>query len=67
MNEHTKELVGCLSEECSSMQDVHDLLKELFKGTIEQMLEACSALSLRESGFAAAQSWAVHNGRAFGV
>lgn len=40
MNEHAKELVGILSDECDSMQDVHDLLKELFKGTIEQMLEA---------------------------
>ena len=29
-----------LSEQCESMLDVHDVLKELFKGTIEKMLEA---------------------------
>lgn len=40
MNERAKELVGLLSDECDSMQDIHDLLKELFKGTIEEMLES---------------------------
>lgn len=40
MHEKGKELVELLSEQCESMQDVHDLLKELFKGTIEKMLEA---------------------------
>jgi len=40
MNEHARELVGLLSTECSTMQDVHEMLKELFKGTIEEMLES---------------------------
>ena len=40
MNEKARELVSLLSEECSNMQDVQGLLKELFKGTIEEMLEA---------------------------
>lgn len=39
MNEKARELVGLLAEECESMQDVQDLLKNLFKGTIEEMLE----------------------------
>jgi putative transposase len=29
-----------LSEECQSLGDVQDMLKHLFKGTIESMLEA---------------------------
>lgn len=33
------ELVEILSQECSSLEDVHELLKSLFKGTIEKMLE----------------------------
>jgi transposase-like protein len=40
MNEKAKELVGMLAQECDSMQDIQDLLKNLFKGTIEEMLEA---------------------------
>ena len=39
MNDTAKELVALLSEECQSMNDVQDLLKNLFKGTIENMLE----------------------------
>jgi len=35
-----KELVALLSSECQSLGDVQDLLKNLFKGTIETMLEA---------------------------
>jgi putative transposase len=35
-----KELVTLLSAECQSLGDVQDLLKNLFKGTIESMLEA---------------------------
>ncbi len=35
-----KELAALLSAECQSMGDVQDLLKNLFKGTIETMLEA---------------------------
>jgi putative transposase len=35
-----KELVALLSEECRNLGDVQDLLKHLFKGTIESMLEA---------------------------
>ena len=37
--ERAKELVTLLSEECGNMQDVQVLLKNLFKGTIESMLE----------------------------
>lgn len=40
MHERAKELVGLLSTECENMEDVQALLKTLFKGTIEQMLEA---------------------------
>jgi len=40
MNERFKELVGLMAQECESMQDIQDLLKNLFKGTIEEMLEA---------------------------
>ena len=40
MNERAKELVSLLAQECNSMQDIHDLLKGLFKGTIEEMLES---------------------------
>ena len=38
--ERARELIGLLSEECENMQDVQMLLKNLFKGTIESMLEA---------------------------
>ena len=37
--ERAKELVGLLSSECDNLEDVQSLLKNLFKGTIEQMLE----------------------------
>lgn len=40
MREKAKELVTLLAEECENMEDVQALLKNLFKGTIEQMLEA---------------------------
>ena len=40
MNERFKELVGLMAQECDSMQDIQDLLKNLFRGTIEEMLEA---------------------------
>ena len=33
-------LAVLLSEECHSVEDVHQLLKDLFKGTLESMLEA---------------------------
>lgn len=39
MNEKANELVKLLAQECNSMQDVQDMLKNLFKGTVEQMLE----------------------------
>lgn len=29
-----------LARDCKSVEDVHDLLKELFKGTLEEILEA---------------------------
>jgi len=38
--EKAKELVGLLSAECGSLEDVQALLKNLFKGTVESMLEA---------------------------
>ena len=40
MNEAAKELTALLSAECKNMSDVQDMLKNLFKGTIETMLEA---------------------------
>lgn len=39
MNENAKKLVALLSEECHSMTDVQEMLKNLFKGTVEAMLE----------------------------
>ena len=39
MNETAKQLVSVLSEECQSLRDVQEMLKNLFKGTIEAMLE----------------------------
>ena len=39
MNETAKQLVALLSEECQSMSDVQAMLKNLFKDTIESMLE----------------------------
>lgn len=35
-----RELARLLSQECQSVEDVHQLLKALFKGTLETMLEA---------------------------
>jgi putative transposase len=40
MHEKEKELAGLLSKQCTNMEDVHNLLKSLFKGTLEEMLEA---------------------------
>lgn len=40
MDDRKQELVKLLAEECTNMQDVQNLLKDLFRGTIEQMLEA---------------------------
>jgi len=40
MHEREKELIGLLAENCTNMSDVQSLLKGLFKGTIERMLEA---------------------------
>jgi len=40
MHEKAKELIGILTEDCENMEDVQALLKSLFKGTIEQMLES---------------------------
>lgn len=40
MTEKMKELAGLLSQECGNLEDVQGLLKGLFKGTLEQMLEA---------------------------
>jgi len=40
MHEKQKELVKMLAKECGSLDDIQDLLKSLFKGTIEEMLES---------------------------
>ena len=40
MHEKVKELVALLADECGNLEDVQALLKSLFKGTIEQMLES---------------------------
>jgi transposase-like protein len=40
MQERKQELIRDLAKECGSIQDVQNLLKELFKGTLEEMLEA---------------------------
>lgn len=40
MSETEQELVGLLARECKTMADVQTLLKKLFKGTVEEMLEA---------------------------
>ena len=40
MHEKAKELTGMLAQECENMEDVQVLLKSLFKGTTEQMLES---------------------------
>jgi len=40
MHEKAKELIALLASECGNLEDVQALLKNLFKGTIEQMLVA---------------------------
>jgi putative transposase len=40
MHEKAKELAALLADECGNLEDVQTLLKSLFKGTLEQMLEA---------------------------
>jgi transposase-like protein len=40
MKEKANELVKILAQECESMEDIHTLLKQLFSGIIEEMLEA---------------------------
>jgi putative transposase len=40
MHEKKKELVKLLAAECGSLDDIQNLLKDLFKDTIEEMLEA---------------------------
>lgn len=40
MHEKERELVSLLAKQCKNMKDVQSLLKSLFKGTIEEMLEA---------------------------
>lgn len=40
MSEREKELVGLLAEQCKDMGDVQALLKSLFQGTIQTMLDA---------------------------
>ena len=38
--ERSKELIGLLTEECSTLSDVQDVLKTLFKGTLESILHS---------------------------
>jgi putative transposase len=38
--ERAKELIGLLSEECATLSDVQDVLKTLFKDTLESMLSS---------------------------
>ena len=40
MTTKQQELISLLASECENLEDVQNLLKNLFKGTIEQMLEA---------------------------
>jgi transposase-like protein len=40
MSERKKELVELLAQDCTSINEIHDLLKDLFKGTIERVLDA---------------------------
>ena len=40
MNEKANELVRILAKECNSMEEIQSLLKSLFSGTIEEMLES---------------------------
>lgn len=40
VQKRANELIGLLSSECGNLEDVQVLLKNLFKGTIESMLEA---------------------------
>jgi len=40
MNARKNELVGLLASECTSINEIHDMLKDLFKGTIERVMEA---------------------------
>ena len=40
LNTAEKELVGLLASKCTSMQEIHDMLKSLFKDAIEEMLES---------------------------
>lgn len=39
MQEKKKELVKLLAQECRNVDDIQSLLKDLFKGTLEEMLE----------------------------
>lgn len=39
MHEKAKELVALLADECDNLEDVQALLKNLFKGTIEQKMD----------------------------
>jgi transposase-like protein len=39
MDERKSELVKLLATECTSIDEIHDMLKDLFKGTIEQILD----------------------------
>jgi len=39
MHEKERELVGLLAKNCTNLEDVRSLLKSLFRGTVEEMLE----------------------------
>ena len=40
MNERKSELIELIASECASVEDVQSMLKSLFKGTLERVLEA---------------------------
>lgn len=39
LNEKEQELVNLLISDCKTMSDIHDRLKRLFAGMVEQILE----------------------------
>ena len=39
MHEQERELVSLLAKQCTSIENVHNLLKSLFKGALEEMLK----------------------------
>ena len=40
MYEKERELIGLIASQCKDMTEVHELMKNIFKGTIEEMLQS---------------------------